>query len=136
MAARYMLDTDVSSYLIRGTDHALNQKVAAKAGRLCMSSITYHELLYGARARGSAHIESAISALAELAPVVTFSPDAADRAAAIRSSLDGAGKTIGVMDALIAASAMAENCILVTNNTAHFSRVQGLKIENWTSPRD
>ena len=130
MNRRYMLDTDIASYVIRGTDKALNRRIVAHAGRLCMSSITHHELLYGARMKESSRLEATIAALEELVPVVEFSSAAADRAAAIRASLDLAGKTIGVMDALIAASAITEGCTLVTNNTSHFSRIGGLALAN------
>ena len=131
MKTRYMLDTDISSYVIRGTNQNLNRRVASKAGHLCMSSITYHELLYGARMRGSKRLESIIEVLVEMVPVITFSEQAAARAATIRAALDQSGQTIGVMDALIAANAMNEGCILVTNNINHFSRIDGLQIENW-----
>ncbi len=46
---------------------------------------------------------------------------------------DKVGKTIGVMDALIAANALTEGCVLVTNNVSHFSRIPGLALENWAS---
>ena len=131
MKTRYMLDTDISSYVIRGTNQNLNRRVASKAGRLCMSSITYHELLYGARMRCSKRIESIIEVLVEMVPVVAFSEQAAAQAATIRAMLDQSGRTIGVMDALIAANAMTEGCVLVTNNINHFSRIDGLQIENW-----
>jgi len=42
-----------------------------------------------------------------------------------------AGKDTGVMDALIAAHALSQNLILVTNNTKHFGNITGLKLENW-----
>ena len=128
-----MLDTDVSSFVIRGTNAKLNRKVASKAGALCMSVITYHELLYGARMRDSKRLESVIEALVEMVPVVEFSAEAASRAGEIRSVLDKTGKTIGVMDALIAANAITEDCTLVTNNVSHFSRIPGLMFENWAS---
>lgn len=133
MSKRYMLDTDIASYVIRGTNADLNRKVVAHGGCLCMSSITYHELLYGARMNDSRKLESIIGAFEEMVPVVEFSRLAADKAAEIRAALDHQGRTIGVMDALIAANAIVESCILVTNNTAHFSRITGLKFENWTS---
>lgn len=132
MRPRYMLDTDIASFVIRGTNPALNRRVASKAGRLCMSAITYHELLYGARMRDSARLESVIEAIVEMVPVVGFSGDAASRAGDIRAALDRAGRTIGVMDALIAANAQSEGCVLVTNSTNHFSRIPGLQIENWS----
>lgn len=49
----------------------------------------------------------------------------------IRATLEVQGQLIGDMDMLIAAVAKAEGLTLVTNNTAHFSRVAGLRIENW-----
>ena len=131
MSRRYMLDTDISSFVIRGTNAKLNRKVASKAGSLCMSAITYHELLYGARMRDSKRLESVIEALVEMVPVVEFSAEAASRAGEIRAVLDKAGRTIGVMDALIAANAMAEDCTLVTNNVSLISRISGLMLENW-----
>lgn len=133
MIRRYMLDTDISSYVIRGTDAKLNRKVASKAGSLCMSAITHHELLYGAKMRDSKRLEDTIAALVEVVPVVEFTSAAATEAAKIRSALDKAGQTIGVMDALIAANAIIEDCTLVTNNTARFSRIDGLRIENWAA---
>lgn len=78
-------------------------------------------------------LESVIEALVEMVPVVEFSADAASRAGEIRSVLDKAGKTIGVMDALIAANALTEGCVLVTNNVSHFSRIPELTIENWAT---
>ena len=98
-----------------------------------MSAITYHELLYGARMRDSKRLESVIEALVEMVPVVEFSAEAASRAGEIRAVLDKAGRTIGVMDALIAANAIAKDCTLVTNNVSHFSRIPGLALENWAS---
>ena len=133
MTRRYMLDTDISSIVIRGTNAKLNRKVVSRAGALCMSAVTYHELLYGARMRDSKRLESVIEALVEMVPVVEFSAEAASRAGEIRSVLDKAGKTIGVMDALIAANAITEDCTLVTNNVSHFSRIPGLMFENWAS---
>ena len=131
MKTRYMLDTDISSFVIRGTNKELNRRVASKAGCLCMSSITYHELLYGARMRNSKRLESVIEVLVELVPVVEFNEPAALQAATIRATLDQSGRTIGVMDALIAANALSAGCVLVTNNISHFSRIAGLQIENW-----
>ena len=134
MKKRYMLDTDTASFVIRGTDKRLNRRVVAHDGRLCMSAVTYHELLYGARMRESKRLEATVAALVEIVPVIEFSPDAADIAASIRATLDKGGRTIGVMDSLIAANAISAGCTLVTNNTAHFSRIDGLAIENWVSP--
>ena len=49
----------------------------------------------------------------------------------LRHELEAKGQTIGSMDMLIAAQAMALNAAPVTNNDAHFSRVAGLRVVNW-----
>ena len=54
-----------------------------------------------------------------------------DRAAAIYADLHQRGLLIGDADILIAATALAHGCALCTNNTKHFSRVQGLQLQNW-----
>lgn len=131
MTHAYMLDTDICSYAIKGTYAVLNDAIRHHAGNLCMSAITYHELQYGAKKCGSRRIEASIAALAALVPVVGWESEAAEIAAAVRSDLEARGMSIGVMDALIAGAALAEECTLVTNNTAHFSRITGLRIENW-----
>lgn len=131
MTHAYMLDTDICRCAIKGTYAVLNDAIRRHAGNLCMSAITYHELRYGARKCGSRRIEAAIAALAALVPVMGWESEAAEIAAAIRSDLDARGMSIGVMDALIAGAALAEECTLVTNNMVHFSRIAGLRIENW-----
>lgn len=131
MTHAYMLDTDICRCAIKGSYAVLNDAIRRHAGNLCMSAITYHELRYGARKCGSHRIEAAIAALAALVPVVGWESEAAEIAAAIRSDLEVRGMSIGVMDALIAGAALAEECTLVTNSTALFSRISGLRIENW-----
>lgn len=50
---------------------------------------------------------------------------------AIRAELEAAGQPIGMNDLLIAAHAQALGLTLVTDNTREFSRIPGLKLENW-----
>ena len=49
----------------------------------------------------------------------------------IRWQLESKGQKIGDMDMFIAATALEEDLIVVTGNTDHFSRIEGLKVENW-----
>ncbi|MEO0415840.1 MAG: type II toxin-antitoxin system VapC family toxin, partial [Verrucomicrobiota bacterium] len=51
--------------------------------------------------------------------------------ASLRIKLEQEGNRMALMDSLIAAHAIADDRILVTNNTKHFSRVHNLKLENW-----
>ena len=132
MTPRYMLDTDMCSYIIRGPSDAMRERIRAHADNLVVSAITEAELRYGARKRGSSRISMAIDFFLELVEVIPWRGSAARRFAEIRCALEAAGIPIGNMDMLIGASALAENCRVVTHNTAHFSRIPGLEIEDWT----
>lgn len=72
-------------------------------------------------------IESILSSLV----VLEFTEEAAWAYGKVRTEVMQAGKDIGVMDALIAAHALSQQLVLVTNNTKHFSQVSGLRCENW-----
>ena len=65
--------------------------------------------------------------------ILEFDSLAAVEYGRIRTNLEKNGTPIGPMDLLIAANAIAENLVLVTNNEREFERVEGLKIENWTN---
>ena len=130
---RFMLDTDTCSFVIRGGHERLRARVQRKAGRLCVSAITAAELRFGARKKGSSRIEDAVGFLLELLEVVPWGDEASARYADIRVALESAGTPIGNMDTLIAASALAEGCVIVTHNTDHFGRVPGLAIQDWTA---
>lgn len=131
--SRYMLDTDTCSFAIRGGDKKLRTALQRQADALCVSAITAAELRFGALKKGSPRISEAVSFFLGLVDVVPWTEDAADHYASIRVHLETAGQPIGNMDMLIAASALAERCILVTHNLAHFGRVPGLPVEDWTA---
>jgi tRNA(fMet)-specific endonuclease VapC len=131
----YMLDTDICIYIIKQKpESVLNHFNKLQVGELFISSITFAELMNGAKK--SRRIEHNISKLNELADLLIVSPF--DKEAAIvygdvRSALEKKGHIIGGNDLLIAAHALSLDLILVTNNEKEFSRVDGLKIENWAS---
>lgn len=132
----YLLDTNVWVAVLRSANPLLENRFRAKIPadiRVC--SIVVSELRHGClRSAKSAANRAAVDAL--LAPFVSlpFDDAAADHFAKIRHSLEQAGLMIGPFDAQIAAIALANTCTVVTNNTAEFSRVAGLLIENWHMP--
>jgi len=128
---RFMLDTDMSSYVIRGNYPGLMEAFVANYRDACISAITAAELQYGAAKRCNSQLTQKVMAFCALLPCVDWNAEAARHYARLRTELEANGTPIGSMDMLIAASALAEDAILVTNNTAHFSRVRGLKLENW-----
>ena len=67
--------------------------------------------------------------------MLKFDEAAAEQAARVRFEMGAAGTPIGPYDTLLAGQAKSRGLILVTNNLMHFSRVQGLEVENWLDER-
>lgn len=134
--ARYMLDTDTCSYIMkRSSQVALNRLQAVSVTDVCISVITKSELLYGVER--SPHRMRDATALETFLPyveVLAFPDGAATHYARIRADLKKRGEMIGANALLIAAHARSLGLRLVTNNTAEFERVKGLRLENWTLP--
>ena len=127
----YMLDTDIASYLIRGDHPGVTKKFTELYEKCVISSITAAELQYGARKRNNRALTQKVQALCDLVPIISWNEDAATNYAKLRVELESAGTPIGNMDMMIAASALAEEAVLITNNIEHFSRISALNLENW-----
>ena len=134
---RFMLDTDTCSYIMkRSHPLVLKRLQAVHVNDVCMSVITKAELLYGVEVSPRrAHDATALAAFLPYVEVIDFSDEAAHHYGEIRADLKKRGVLIGANDLLIAAHARSLGLRLVTNNTAEFSRVKGLTVENWTLPR-
>ena len=134
--ARYMLDTDTCSYIMKRSSPPLLRRLrAVPVTDVCMSVITKSELLYGVEV--SPRRTQDVAALAAFLPyveVLDFPDAAASHYAEIRADLKKRGALIGANDLFIAAHARSLGLMLITNNTAEFGRVKGLAIENWTLP--
>lgn len=128
-----MLDTNICIYIIKNKPQNVREKFKEfDIGELSISSITVSELYYGAYK--SLHVEKNLLALEYfLKPfnIVEFDTKASIAYGKIRANLEKEGKIIGGLDMLIAACALANNSVLVTNNTKEFERVENLVIENW-----
>jgi tRNA(fMet)-specific endonuclease VapC len=136
--ARYMLDTDVCSYIMKRSHPALLRRLqAVPVADICISVITKAELRYGVEiSPRRAQDEAALAAFLPYVEVLDLSDEAASHYAEIRVDLKKRGALIGANDLFIAAHARSRGLILVTNNTSESGRVKGLKVENWTiAPR-
>jgi tRNA(fMet)-specific endonuclease VapC len=108
---------------------------SVEVAEVCVSAITKCELMYGVEVSPQRQRdEAALSAFLRHVQVLDFSAGAALDYAGIRADLKQRGALIGGNDLLIAAHALSLGLTLVTNNTAEFGRVKGLKVENWTEP--
>ncbi len=129
---RNMLDTDICIYAMRERPPELRDRFNRAADRICISIITYMELAYGAE--HSANPERNRATLADFAAAITvldYDRRAAVHTGEIRALLKRAGTPIGPYDAMIAGHSRAHGLALVPHNTAEFSRVPGLEIEDW-----
>ena len=131
---RYMLDTDIATYAIRGRHPALDERLAAVAPEdLCISAVTRGELLYGVQLKeGADRLSRLVDQFLGRVECMPWDAAAATHYASTAAALHRAGTLIGSMDTLIAGHAIALGAVLVTNNERHFGRVRGLKIENWS----
>lgn len=131
MTRRYLLDTNIISDAMRNTRGEVARRIAEVNDNVCTSIIVVAELRYGVARKASPRLQAQLEAVLEEIEVMPFESPADERYAEIRTSLEQMGQTIGSNDYLIAAQALATDCILVTDNEREFSRVPGLTVENW-----
>ena len=129
-----MLDTNIVIYVIKRRPIELLTVFNRHVGQMCISSITFAELIHGAEK--SQRVEQNMQAISDFVTrleVLDYKSNAAAHYGDIRANLELKGKTIGVNDLLIAGHARSEGLVLVTNNEKEFNRVEGLRVENWVS---
>ena len=129
----YLLDTNTVIGILRGKKPELLLHVATvprAALRTC--SVVKAELFYGSH-RSAKPRENREAQEAFLDSLVSydFDDEAVERYARIRTAIEATGAPIGSMDYLIASIALAHDLVLVTHNTREFSRVPGLRMEDW-----
>ena len=134
----FCLDSNIAIAILRGGRPNLEERLAAvlQENPVGLSAIVLMELEFGVRRalhpeRARAALDRFLSARFEL---LQFTEDDAVWAASIRADLAAKGVSIGPFDSLIAAQAVSRGLILVTNNIREFSRIPGLKTEDWLSP--
>ncbi len=133
MTLRYMLDTNVVSYIVKGRPPEYRRRWdGAPVDQLCVSAITRAELVYGLTALPDhSPTRRSTELLLGTIAVLDWPASAADQFARIKRSLSETGTLIDDMDLMIAAHALDAGLILVTDNVRHFGRVSGLVVVNW-----
>ena len=128
-----MLDTDTSSYVIKGSAPAVDARLRGlDVMQVCISAVTRAELRFGVlRLRGANRLAANVERFLSGVHTLPWDEIAADEFAEVRADLQRGGTPIGIMDTMIAAHAKAIKAILVTNNVKHFRMVKGLSLENW-----
>lgn len=133
MIPRFMLDTNIVSYLLRGRHPELAEHLRQHSvDEICISAITRAELRYGLAKKPQAlRLAAEVDRFLQGVIVLPWSDAAADAYGPVRAFLESKSQPIGSMDTLIAAHALSADITLVTNNESEFKRVPGLRVENW-----
>jgi len=131
----YLLDTNILSDLVRNPQGVVAARIT-KAGEntVCTSVIVAAELRYGASKSNSTKLAERIDLILSALEILPLEPPADRQYAALRHHFTRQGTPIGPNDLLIAAHALASDLTVVTANVREFSRVPGLKVENWLQP--
>ncbi len=131
-APRYLLDTNILSDLVRHPQGIVARKIAEVGeAAVCTSIIAAAELRFGAAKRNSARLSHQVHAILSAIEVLALDMPADSAYAQLRWALEQSGRPIGPNDMLIAAQALAHECVLVTANVGEFSRVADLQVTNW-----
>ena len=129
---KYMLDTNIVIYVIKKRPIEALEVFNRYAGLMCISSITFAELLHGVeKSEKPEHNLRQVEDFVSRLEVLDYNKKAAAHYGDIRADLERKGMTIGVNDLHIAGHARSEAMVLVTNNLREFDRVVGLRLDNW-----
>jgi tRNA(fMet)-specific endonuclease VapC len=128
----YMLDTNLCVRVLREQPAHIGKRLLKEADAVCISSIVLHELYLGAELSARMVYQSELAEeFAARLVVLDFDHAAARHAANIRADLTRRGQMIGANDLLIAGHARSLGLKLVTGNLKEFTRVEGLRCEDW-----
>lgn len=133
---RYLLDTNILSYFIRGNHPASMRRMMAAmqaqtiaTSAICRAEIRYGQALMAANDKRHKPINLMLLEL----PALPWTSDAADRYGELRALLRKQDAPCGEMDTMIAAHALVNKLTLVTHNTRHFAQIDGLLLEDWAA---
>src|SRR6056297_1094802 len=129
----YLIDTDILIYGIQERKKVTENLKAHRNYPKAMSVITYGELIYGAKKSLFTEKNMAnVRRLVEIFPILNITPAIMETFGELKATLEKTGNPGDDMDLLIGSTALVHNLILVTNNTKHFQKIEGLELENWS----
>jgi tRNA(fMet)-specific endonuclease VapC len=130
----FLLDTDILIYSLKGNEAVLRHVEHRQHDPMQISIISLMELYYGAhKSERSAANLARVRRIENSFDILQVDRSIAETFGMIKSDLESRGTPLDDFDLVIAATALAFNLTLVTNNEKHFQRVHGLRLENWTN---
>ena len=127
----YMLETDMVSFLVRKNPAVIKNMIKHEDDEICISAISYAELCFGLEKKGSEKLFNEVRVIMGKLSIISFDDSQSELYGKIRLELEKSGTPLGDMDMLIAAAALSAGAILVTHNTKYFSKIKGMKVEDW-----
>lgn len=128
----YVLDTNTLIYFFKGSGRVAERMFNKAPADIAVPAVVVFELLTGIlKSESPKKRTKQLNSLLDAIKVLPFAEEEAKASAAIRASLEKKGTPIGPLDVLIAGTAMANRAVLVSHNSAEFSRIDGLRIEDW-----
>jgi len=135
LTGRYLLDTNILSDNIRNPRGPAARRVRQVGNaHVCTSVIVAAELRYGVAKTGSKRLSTKVAEALERLEVLPLEPPVDEIYARLRVDLERSGNLVGPNDLLITAQAISLGLVIVTANEREFSRIPGLKVENWLRP--
>jgi tRNA(fMet)-specific endonuclease VapC len=128
----FLLDTDTIIYSLKGNGSVVRNLKAHQRDPLKISVISLMELYYGAyKSEKTTANLAKVRRIENAFDIISVDFSIAETFGMIKSQLEFQGTPLDDFDLVFAASALAHNLILVTNNEKHFRRVEGLELDNW-----
>jgi tRNA(fMet)-specific endonuclease VapC len=128
----YLLDTNTLIYFFTQRGNVFEHVRATPAKAIKLAAPVLFELEYGtAKSSRPLQQRQLIDEMVRVHETLPLDYAAAKAAGVLRHALEADGKPIGLVDQLIAGIALTHDLIVVTHNTREFSRVPGLKVEDW-----
>jgi len=132
MPVRYLLDTNIASYAIKGNFPQVRKRLLeVPMSEVGISAVTEAELRFGAaRKAASPQLTLAVEEFLLRVEILPWDSEAAKHYATLRTTLEDSGAPMGNLDMMIAGHALAAEAMLVTHDRV-FHRVKQLRIEDW-----
>ena len=129
---RYLLDTNILIALSKERPGVAPRLASIHANDILLSAVVVAEIEYGiAKSTRREHNRRVFDTLLSGIQIIPFDEAAARLYGPIRAELERRGQLIGPYDLMIAAQALSQDAVLVTDNLGEFRRVAGLAVENW-----
>ena len=129
----FLLDTDTIIYNLKGNKEIKKNLEDHFEEPMKISVITLMDLYFGAYQSKKITVNlSKVRKIENTFEIISTGIESAEIFGMLKASLKKSGNLLDDFDLIIASCAMANNLTLVTNNTKHFSRIDGLKLTNWS----